>query len=159
MQGTSLNICMRIAYTISSKMCEFQDIRFLIFKTTHPRIIACKNAFFWPAVYLKMWLMGPPSASTTARSLGFHWSMLFLMVPSDTSSQAAMIAAHPCWRTSPVVAGTPPRTERPSHSDGGWAPKARSRSQTIDGNPTWVMYVGGWVGMYGIWNDLANQST
>ena len=31
------------------------------------------------------------------------------------------------------------------NSDGGWAPKARSRSQTIDGNPTWVMYVGGYV--------------
>ena len=37
--------------------------------------------------------MGPPSASTTARSLGFHWSILYLLVPSDTSSQAAMIAA------------------------------------------------------------------
>ena len=30
-------------------------------------------------------------------------------------------------------------------SDGGRAPKARSRSQTIDGNPTWVMYVGMYV--------------
>ena len=27
------------------------------------------------------------------------------------------------------------------NSDGGWAPKARSRSQTIDGNPTWFMYL------------------
>ena len=33
------------------------------------------------------------------------------------------------------------------NSDGGWAPKARSRSQTIDGNPTWVMYVCGYVCM------------
>ena len=41
------------------------------------------------------------------------------------------------------------------YSDGGWAPKARSRSQTIDGNPTWsCMY---YVCMYGIWNYLANQ--
>ena len=31
-----------------------------------------------------------------------------------------------------------------ANSDGGWAPKARARSRTIDGNPTWVM----WVCMY-----------
>ena len=41
-------------------------------------------------------------------------------------------------------------------SDGGWAPKARSRSRTIDENPISVM-VCGWLGVYGISLELSRK--
>ena len=37
---------MRIVDPVSSKMCEFQVIRLLIFKNTHSLIMTCENTFF-----------------------------------------------------------------------------------------------------------------
>ena len=57
---------------------------------------------------------------SVARGFGLDWIVSIRSIPYSGSHQPP----------------PPPHSHYKTGSDGGWAPKARSRSQTIDGNPS-----------------------